>query len=352
MNKKIFIILIFTVIFGCVTNIHQKNGKPYNDSGKNYLLHTIKPGETLSEIAIQYYGTIKKYDTMGAIKNFNNITNPNALKAGRKIKIPVLVIDGIKKPECSGLVAVEQEAIKEKSGKDYLIKGKESLDENNYEKAILYLKKALDENPDNTEAKKYLSVAYFQQSIKLFENKKYVEAKKGFKTVLDLKKTCKECRQYIKAIEKNGKKYEQQGIKLYKSKRYKKAVNKLEQAEKIITGKKNITKYLFMAHFDLAIRQFDEYQNSRDDDIYTLAANSLEKAYGYKSNCLPCIKYINKYKRAHYNEGIKYFTNKKKTCIEKAIKEWEKVKFVDPGYKKVIKNIKEAKKLLAKLKEI
>ncbi len=358
MNRKIFIILILAAILGCATNVHQKNSNRYSGAkSKNYLVHTIKPGETLSEIAIQYYGTIKKYDTMGAIKKFNNIINANDLKAGRKIKIPVLIIEGIKKPEGPGLILTEPETPepetpKEEGRQDYIMLGTKSLDENDYEKAILYFKKALDKEPDNTYAKKYLSVAYFQQAIMLFENKKYVEAQKGFKAVLNLKKNCKECGQYLKAIEKAGRRYEKKGIKLYGKKKYKAAISELERANDIVRNKKNIKKYLFMAHFDLAMKQFGEYQNAGGDDTYGLAVNSLEKAYGYKNNCRPCSVYMEKYKRSHYNKGIKYFTNKKKAWIEKAIREWEKVKFVDPGYKKVIKNIKEAKELLARLKEI
>jgi len=52
-----------------------------------YMLHEIKPGETLSMIAKNYYGDYKKYDVIAA---YNNITDVTMVRPGQTIKIPNL----------------------------------------------------------------------------------------------------------------------------------------------------------------------------------------------------------------------------------------------------------------------
>ena len=51
----------------------------------------------------------------------------------------------------------------------------------------------------------------------------------------------------------------------------------------------------------------------------------------------------------HYRRGLKYFVD---DDIERAIEEWERTLYLDPGHKKAKKNILDAKKILKQLKEI
>lgn len=58
-----------------------------------YLMHITKPGETLSKISYTYYDTTNKYLE---IAQYNNISNPNSIKCGQEIKIP-MDIDKVEK---------------------------------------------------------------------------------------------------------------------------------------------------------------------------------------------------------------------------------------------------------------
>ncbi len=59
--------------------------------------------------------------------------------------------------------------------------------------------------------------------------------------------------------------------------------------------------------------------------------------------CSQCRTYIktceDTYKEKHYNLGIHYFG---KEQLEQAIKEWELVEKIDPGYKDVQSNLKKS----------
>lgn len=51
-------------------------------------VYTVQEGDTLESIIIRFYGSYSvKYEQ--AIKDANNMTNPNALQIGQKIKIPL-----------------------------------------------------------------------------------------------------------------------------------------------------------------------------------------------------------------------------------------------------------------------
>ncbi|BBO88397.1 tetratricopeptide repeat protein [Desulfosarcina ovata] len=61
-------------------------GRTPSDDGK-YIIHTIGPGESLSKLAMKYYGDYRKYHH---IANFNNMTDAKQVKIGQKIMIPVI----------------------------------------------------------------------------------------------------------------------------------------------------------------------------------------------------------------------------------------------------------------------
>lgn len=53
------------------------------DSGDT--VYTVKPGDTLGEIAQKYYGNAGEYKK---IAHYNNISNPDLIKVGQKLRIP------------------------------------------------------------------------------------------------------------------------------------------------------------------------------------------------------------------------------------------------------------------------
>jgi tetratricopeptide (TPR) repeat protein len=59
-------------------------------ASRNYITHQIAPGESISKLALTYYGDYKKYHH---IANFNNMTDATRVRVGQRVLIPV--IDGV-----------------------------------------------------------------------------------------------------------------------------------------------------------------------------------------------------------------------------------------------------------------
>ena len=63
-----------------IINSSESNMNLPNSCGK--VVYQIKPGDTLSSLAIQYRSTVQEIATL------NNIANPNLIYAGATIRIP------------------------------------------------------------------------------------------------------------------------------------------------------------------------------------------------------------------------------------------------------------------------
>lgn len=57
------------------------------DKSPEYVFHVVKPGQSLSKIAGEYYGDVKKFDV---IAKFNNIKDATMVRPGQRIMIPML----------------------------------------------------------------------------------------------------------------------------------------------------------------------------------------------------------------------------------------------------------------------
>lgn len=55
---------------------------------REYVIHEVQTGETLSQIAMRYYDTYIEQNALEKIKRFNHIDDPNNIELGKKIKIP------------------------------------------------------------------------------------------------------------------------------------------------------------------------------------------------------------------------------------------------------------------------
>ena len=55
---------------------------------KRYVMHTIKPGETMSQVAVLYYGEVKN---IPIIAKYNDIKDATRLFPGQEIKVPQIV---------------------------------------------------------------------------------------------------------------------------------------------------------------------------------------------------------------------------------------------------------------------
>ena len=127
---------------------------------------------------------------------------------------------------------------------------------------------------------------------------------------------------------------------------YEAAVASLFQAHGLKPRDPEVRNYLFRSYVAMGEAAFQE-------KAFLRAANAFEKALQYNDACKECRekKAISeeRYKDLHYKQGIRYFEDEQ---LVKAIEEWEQVRKIDPEYQNVQKNIELARRLLKRLGEM
>lgn len=188
---------------------------------KRYIVHTIKPGESLSKVAKQYYGDYHKFPI---IAKYNNLTDATHIKVGQKIRVPV--IEGKKFFASQRDILTERleipeegEVLKEESVDQVAVYRDHGINlfiEKKYQEAIIELKKVLNVNPDDNIALEYIYKSYFQQALAIFEKEDYLAARDQFKVCLRYKKNCQKCHGYIAKCEDSYKEmHYKRGMKFF-----------------------------------------------------------------------------------------------------------------------------------------
>ena len=401
--RFIFLVLLGFGCSGCSTRVyHVENPEdPHQPATTNrvkHLNHIVRPGETLSRIAVHYYGTYQKFDVVGFIRRFNGIPDGRSLQTGEIVKIPYILTEGKIKPDSAaineteskikpGSAAIDQTEAniktdstainrssrsqekplpppekKERSeaaaaaeaepDEENLSKGLDLLNTGRYSEAISKLEKAFEAHPADPDIEKHLYTAYFQQAVDRFEAGDYPAAQTGFQKVIKYRTDCLECIEYAHIISEKGKVFLIKGIGLFKEHKYPEAISALSEALALAPENERITEYLYKAHFELAQEYYRVFQISRDKLDYLAAQKALKESRKHRKDCLSCTEYEDHFKQKHYNKGIELYTQKESEGVDDAIREWERVLFVDPRYKKVKENIEEASTLLRKLRDL
>jgi len=321
---------------------------------KRFVVHTIKPGESLSMVAKIYYGDYKKFPI---IAKFNNMSDATQVKVGQEIKVPE--IEGVP------FLTKKQEI---ETGEKYIIhtiKPGESLSMvakiyyGDYKKFPIIAE--FNNIPENTQVKvgQKIKVPEIEGALSLAK-KQDVETEEGkISDSIDLDQGIKQ-EQEIKheqeeIIEKDEgrdelaeqvENYRNLGIELFKDKEYQDAIAEFDKVLNVNPDDKIALAYLSNTYLQQGIILFEK-------EDYLEAEKNFEASYRYNKNCQKCQDYIKKsqeaYKKTHYDSGLSYFG---KQQLPEAIKEWELVYAVDPNYKEVEKNIKKAKTLLERLEQI
>ena len=195
---------------------------------KKYIEHIIKPGESLSKIAMIYYGDYLKFPI---IAEYNNIADATLTHVGQKIRVPeiegapfltekqdikpeeakapdLVILDRkIKKEEVKEKEEPVDEEVKEEPEepvdelKIYSDQGVEFFNKMKYQEAIAEFNKVINVDPDDATAVEYLAKSHFQCAVALFEKKDYLKAKKEFEVSFRYNKNCPTCQEYIKKSE-------------------------------------------------------------------------------------------------------------------------------------------------------
>jgi len=275
---------------------------------KNYIIHTLMYGESVSQLAKIYYDDFKKHTIIG---KFNILEDVTKVRVGKKLKIPVIN-------------NISLSNLKQKQ-KNYL----------NLQKTKVSL----------------APVTKPEEEIKT----ETIETSTEPETILQPADEVTKPRQdpveetapmtMPSSEEKVSENYEQ-GIELFKKKKYSEAIPLFLAAKEVDPDNEALIDYLFKSHFQhgLALFNSNEYLSAKDN---------FESAFKYDKNCEKCPNYIEKcettYKEKHYNLGIHYFG---KELLNKAIEEWNLVKAIDPDYKEVSPNLKKAEMLFKRLESI
>jgi tetratricopeptide (TPR) repeat protein len=340
-----------------------------------FITHEIAPGESISKLALKYYGDYKKYHH---IANFNNMSDAAQVRVGQRVMVPV--IDGVtiedlnristglsaqppavtqKAPESQPVAAPPAapvdsaetpppeapEPVDQVTG--YRQTGIALFNEKKYDEAIVELDKVLNAAPEDDDAIDYISRAYVETGRAYLAQNRIDEAKNALIAALDYDDNCRECQDLLaqcRAIE--AKALTEEGETLFKNNQFDKAISTLERAAALNPEDATAAGLLFQTHFQKALILY----NKQD---YLAAKAGFEKAAALQSDCSECKRYIEnsmaEYKDFHYNEGIVFFGQE---ALKKAISAWEKVAAVDPDYKDVQQNLKKATLLNDRLERI
>ncbi len=356
MKKTILLLTFFLTLSAGFTGCGHGPGT--SGKGRRYVVHTVTPGETLSQIAMQYYGTYKKYNTLERILQFNRLDDPRSLQAGQRLRIPVLTIDGVSRPG-AGTAAKktpppasspppEPEEIRSPA----LTQGIEALNSGKYREAVSLFKKVLHRNPGDTAARNYLGTAYLLEAEELYQRGEYSRAREGFEQARRYRPDCDECDAHLERISDKGEEYIRAGIRLFERREYGRAIAALENGRTIVPDDRRLQQFLFQASFEEALRQFMTYQSTRNPSDLRAARHTRKSALQYRDTCEVCSDYEQKYMQKNYNEGIKLFTDQERDGLVRAVRIWERIQFLDPDYRQVGENIRQGSVLLKKLEEM
>ena len=258
---------------------------------EKYVVHKIQPGESLSQLAKIYYGDYHKFSV---IARYNNLADATRVEVGQEIKVPE--IDGL-----PFLARKQDVEIKEKK-----IPG----------------------------------------SVPSVEEAEDVDTSEGVSKEQTEEGTEEETEEEPEPVVDVVAMYRDQGIDLFNQQEYQEAIVEFTKVVNVDPEDSTALEYLYKSHFEQAMTLFEK-------EDYLLAKKEFEACLPYQKNSQQCREYAIKceqmYMDLHYNKGVSYFG---KEQLSDAIREWELVQAVDPGYKKVEENINKAKALMKRLEEI
>lgn len=240
---------------------------------ERYIVHQIKPGESLAKLAEIYYGDYRKFPM---IAKYNNLSDATRVYVGQEIKVPQ--IDGV-----AFLVPEESAALKEErpaldafsdwaaleglleetaeqgaqqgeydavdAAANYREHGIELFENEKYGDALREFDKVLSVYPDDGVTTEYAYRATYQIALALFEQKDYLGAREKFQASLRYKKDCPDCDAYIKQTEALYKEMHYQlGIRHYDEERLAEAIKEWELVREMDPNYKRVVYHINRAN--------------------------------------------------------------------------------------------------------
>jgi tetratricopeptide (TPR) repeat protein len=189
---------------------------------KRYIVHTIRPGESLSKVAGIYYGDHHKFPI---IAKYNNITDATRVHEGQEIKVPE--IEGVEflvgrepveteetgvafsgfwdwdavKEGATGVKTPQEEEEPEEQIAIYRDHGIDLYHKKQYQEALVALNLALNMEPSDKTTLEYAHKSHFENAKALFDHGDYLQASREFEASLKYRSDCEECVAYVKKSE-------------------------------------------------------------------------------------------------------------------------------------------------------
>ena len=236
---------------------------------ERYVVHKIRPGESLSRLAAIYYGD---YRLFPIIAKYNNLADATRIYAGQEIKVPEIRGMAFLAPEKQIETKVDEGSVEafsdwvtledllEQAGKGEPSQGEdESTDQlayyrehglelfhaGQYREAILEFNKVLCVNPQDSTAKEYTYRSHFQTAMALFKEKDYLAAKEHFAASLRYKSDCRECQVYMEQSDELFKEMHYKlGIQYYGKEQLVEAIKEWELVRDLDPNYKRVEYYI------------------------------------------------------------------------------------------------------------
>ena len=219
---------------------------------KGYVMHTIKPGETLSQVALLYYGDVKN---IPIIAKYNDITDATRLHPGQEIKVPQIAgqtfltgeknVETVKTKttyseyqeweaytlEAGGISRLKEQEYHDQ-GTIYRDYGIDFFRKKQYEEAIVAFSQALKADPTDKLALEYAYKSHFASAVDLYEREDYLKARDEFQVSLGYKEDCHECIESIGRIEESFKDtHYKRGIECFGKEQLNEAIEEWEMVQ-------------------------------------------------------------------------------------------------------------------------
>jgi tetratricopeptide (TPR) repeat protein len=260
---------------------------------KVYVVHRIEPGESLSALAMRYYGDYHKFSI---IAEYNNITDATQVCIGQEIKIPeipgsVLVekrgeakteeeeegvqdLWGWSVPVDQGMQVIiggDEKEVEEDSDQVafYLEHGLELFKEHRYQEAMLEFNKVLCVYPTETIALEFSFKACYRMATALFEEGDYLGAREQFIASLRYKRDCHLCQAYIERSEALYKElHYKKGIQHYGQEQLVEAITEWELVKRLDPDYKRVGYYINKAQTILnKLEELKEESKARPSEV-------------------------------------------------------------------------------------
>lgn len=337
------------------------------DQVKRYVVHVLQPNESLSSLADKYYGDYHKFHL---IAEFNEIEDATRVRVGQQIKIPVIEgVPIIAEPEQivtddgKPVTELPETVITVKGYVIHKIQPGDSLSKlskqyyGDYQHYGLIAKFNGIEDAAGVRVGQEIKIPEVSDIPFLVEEKQRIELKEETAATLPGKPRATPAPSAQEPVGVPAREappspgeqiaaYREQGIEFYNNRRYDSAIGEFQKVLNASPGDTVALEYLSLSYYEQGI---EAYKNQ----LYPAAIEHFRKSLKYDPGCETCKAYINKseqtFKEQHYGLGLDHF---KAENLNDAIREWEMVYEMDPGYKDVERNLSKARRLQERLERI